>query len=111
MDAGRRRSPQVAALNERVAEAADAWLVDPRDVGVYGRLVAAIEARRAWLNPTLDAEEVDVPPGAAEAEAGDDAAAGGAEVDAVEVPRVGEGLESGDPREVLERLRTRPPDS
>lgn len=33
-------------LAERVAEAADAWLRDPQDVQVYGRLVAATIAWR-----------------------------------------------------------------
>lgn len=44
---------RAADLDRRVAEAADAWLADPRDVGVYGRLVAAIEARRIYLQPGL----------------------------------------------------------
>ena len=44
---------RAADLDRRVAEAADAWLADPRDVGVYGRLVAAIEARRVYLQPGL----------------------------------------------------------
>lgn len=49
----------LAQLNRHVAAAADAWLTDPRDAGVYGRLVAAIEVRRRYLNPELD-EPVDV---------------------------------------------------
>lgn len=36
-----------------VANAADAWLNEPRDVHVYQRLVDAIDRRRAWLHPTL----------------------------------------------------------
>lgn len=45
---------RLAALDRRIAEAADAWMSDPRDVGVYTRLIEAIGARRAYLNPTLD---------------------------------------------------------
>lgn len=44
-----------AVLARRVAEAADAWLKDPADVGVYGRLVAAVTAWRAWALPDLEA--------------------------------------------------------
>lgn len=36
-----------------VANAADAWLHDPRDHEAYRRLVDAILRRRAWLHPTL----------------------------------------------------------
>lgn len=36
-----------------VANAADAWLSEPRDVLAYQRLVEAILRRRAWLHPTL----------------------------------------------------------
>jgi hypothetical protein len=36
-------------LDARVAEAAEAWLNDPADVGAYERLVAAVEERRGWL--------------------------------------------------------------
>ena len=45
---------RLAALDRRVAEAADAWLADSRDTGVYTRLVSAIEARRAYLHPLLE---------------------------------------------------------
>src|SRR4051794_24725333 len=38
-------------LDARVAEAAEAWLTDPRDAGVYGRLVTAVQARRRSLTP------------------------------------------------------------
>lgn len=48
---------RIAALDRRVAEAAEAWLADPRDTGVYTRLVQAIEARRAYLQPQLELEE------------------------------------------------------
>ncbi|RZS80149.1 hypothetical protein EV189_3630 [Motilibacter rhizosphaerae] len=40
---------QLAALNDRVATAVEAWLSSPRDAGVYARLVSAAEARRAYL--------------------------------------------------------------
>jgi hypothetical protein len=39
-----------AALDARVAEAAEAWLTAPADVAAYGRLVAAVEQRRRWLD-------------------------------------------------------------
>ena len=45
---------RLAALDRRVAEAADAWLADSRDTGVYARLVSAIEARSAYLHPLLE---------------------------------------------------------
>lgn len=40
-------------LADDVAEAADAWLRDPRDTGVYTRLVQAIERWRTVTRPTL----------------------------------------------------------
>jgi hypothetical protein len=43
-----------ARLAEQVAEAADAWLRDPRDAGVYQRLVHAIDAWRGATRPQLD---------------------------------------------------------
>ena len=42
-----------AWLDRRVAEAANAWLIDPQDAAVYGRLVAAVLRRRAYLEPKL----------------------------------------------------------
>lgn len=45
---------RLVPLDRRVAEAADAWLADSRDTGVYVRLVTAIEARRAYLHPLLE---------------------------------------------------------
>ncbi len=47
-----RRAPEVDGEQrppaaERVAAAAEAWLADPRDVRVYGRLVAAVAEWRA----------------------------------------------------------------
>lgn len=73
----------------------DAWLADPRDAGVYGRLVTAIEARRQYLQPTLD-EAAAMP---------STATASRDTVDTeVQVRSVGDDL-SGDPVEVLARLR------
>ena len=46
-----------ATLARHVAEAADAWLRDPLDAGVYQRLVAATLAWRAHAQPTLDGME------------------------------------------------------
>ncbi|MEV8546442.1 TetR family transcriptional regulator [Streptomyces sp. NPDC051572] len=40
---------RLAALDHLVAAAADEWLDDPRDAAVYGRLVSAVEARRAHI--------------------------------------------------------------
>ena len=48
-------------LDARVAEAAEAWLSDPQDVGVYARLVAAIEERRRHLHRTAEAVPAGVP--------------------------------------------------
>lgn len=42
-----------AQLERRVAEAFDAWLSDPRDTGVWARLVSAAMARRRYLQPEL----------------------------------------------------------
>ena len=42
---------RLAVLDATVARAADAFLADPLDVGVYARLVQAVMARRAYLNP------------------------------------------------------------
>lgn len=44
---------EVARAADRVAAAADAWLRDPRDTGVYGRFIAATEAWRAVARPRL----------------------------------------------------------
>jgi len=41
----------LAELNQHVATAAEAWLNDPRDSAVYGRLVAAVQSRRRHLRP------------------------------------------------------------
>lgn len=100
-----RMDERLAALDRRVAAAADAWLADPRDIGVYGRLVAAIEVRRAYLNPPLDedpreVESVAVLPAAEqEDEVLDELADTGAPI-----RPIGEVLR-GDPAAVLARLR------
>ncbi|WP_202377829.1 TetR/AcrR family transcriptional regulator [Mycobacterium paraintracellulare] len=39
---------RLAAFNHEVASAADDWFDNPRNAEVYGRLIAAIEARRAY---------------------------------------------------------------
>lgn len=44
----------VALLADRVAAAADAWLRDPLDAQVYGRLVVATLAWRRVARPTLE---------------------------------------------------------
>ncbi|GAB3689982.1 hypothetical protein [Angustibacter aerolatus] len=99
---------RLVLLDARVAEAAEAWLTDPRDAGVYARLVAAVEARRAHLHPAepvdpVDAQDLEVP--------GDD---DHEDPDAIEpdVPDVeplatalGGFGDLADPREVLARLR------
>ena len=43
---------RLAAINERVAAAVDAWLADPRDGNVYQRMVAAVEA--TWAEVRVD---------------------------------------------------------
>jgi len=96
---------RLAALDRRVAAAADAWLIDPRDVGVYGRLVAAIEARRAYLNPPLgeeprEVEPVVAPPSAEQDDEVFDELAAGERA----VQSIGEALQ-GNPADVLARLR------
>jgi len=50
----------LAQLSHQVATAADAWLTDPRDSGVYVRLVRAIEAYRHYRQPELPAAESEV---------------------------------------------------
>lgn len=46
--------PVIARLDATVARCADAWLTDPTDHGLYGRLVKAVLERRAYLHPELD---------------------------------------------------------
>lgn len=41
-------------LDHDVAEAADAWINDPRDTQAYSRLVQAVLTRRRYVHPTLD---------------------------------------------------------
>ncbi|WP_426563643.1 hypothetical protein ACPPVT_20715 [Angustibacter sp. McL0619] len=115
-------------LDARVAEAAEAWLADPRDAGVYARLVAAIGERRRHLDaaaspaePEVDlpAEPSDVPgpPSDVQGPASDvqgpasdvqgPAADVQSELDeraAASIRPVGAAL-AGDPREALARLR------
>lgn len=56
---GRAVDVRLAWHDRRVAEAAAAWLAEPRDTQAYTRLVAAAEARRAYLHPQLgDVEEL-----------------------------------------------------
>ncbi len=43
---------------ERVAAAAEAWLADPRDVRVYGRLVAAVAEWRAEARAPAEASGI-----------------------------------------------------
>ncbi|MBO3088274.1 GIY-YIG nuclease family protein [Cellulomonas dongxiuzhuiae] len=48
---------QGAQFARQVADAADAWLRDPRDTQVYARLVAAVEAWREHVRPALEGIE------------------------------------------------------
>ena len=48
---------QGARLARQVADAADAWLRDPRDTQVYARLVAAVELWREHVQPALEGTE------------------------------------------------------
>jgi len=48
---------RAAALARHVAEAADAWLRDPLDAGIYQRLVTATLAWRAHTRPVLEGLE------------------------------------------------------
>jgi hypothetical protein len=48
---------QGARLARQVADAADAWLRDPRDTQVYARLVAAVELWRKHVQPALEGTE------------------------------------------------------
>lgn len=50
----------LAHLSHQVAAAADAWLTDPHDSGVYVRLVRAIEAYLHYRQPQLPTEESEV---------------------------------------------------
>lgn len=83
------------ALDHAVAEAADAWLNDPRDHEAYRRLVAAVLTRRANYQPPLGLG--DDPP--EQPELADELA------DRSPVASIGEALASDDLRTTLERLR------
>lgn len=95
--------PRLVLLDRHVAQAADAWLADPRDAGVYGRLITAIEARRQHLNPTLDEAASNSEPDAGRRD-DDERVADNEATSAVDVRAVGADL-GGSPETVLERLR------
>jgi len=93
---------QLGMHDGRVAAAADAWLADPEDVGVYGRLVSAVRDRRVYLRtahhrPSGVIDEVadDVPD-----DPGDDPGN-----DRHAVQPLGAWITGADPREILDRLR------
>ena len=124
--------PHLALIDARVAEAAEAWLNDPRDAGVYARLVVAVRARRRYLDGAVgpvaaesvdtepvetepvetepvDTEPVETEPADAATDTGDPDAAGTQQEEALEpvwpaVRSVGSDL-AGDPAAVLRRLR------
>lgn len=90
------------SINADVAAAADAWLKDPLDAGIYGRLVAAVAERKMVLRPTgaTPVSTIEVP------------MVETAEPDEVMLTDEDHGsvrpvsdLLSGDPRAALERLR------
>lgn len=83
------------ALDHAVAEAADAWLNDPRDHEAYRRLVAAVLTRRANYQPPLDLDEA--PP--EQPELDDDLA------DRHPVAPIGGTFDPNDPKAALDRLR------
>src|SRR5690606_31866795 len=83
------------ALDHAVAEAADAWLNDPRDHEAYRRLVAAVFTRRANYQPPLELGE-----DLAEQPELDDALA-----DRNPVAPISDVLDPSDPRDALDRLR------
>lgn len=128
MDIGRHNpgvDERLAALSERVAAAADAWLADPQDAGVYGRLIGAIRDRRAYLNPTLDETPYDpeaaAPPGAGTPREVQPIVVTPTHTQPDEVldelaehhpvQPLGAALRGADPREVLDRLRGVRPDA
>jgi len=112
-----RMDEHLATLNERAAAAADAWLTDPQDVQIYGRLVRAVHERRAHLHPALEDHTCEPdpepappqPPTSAPASAPITVARADEVLDDLEdtrsVQSVGSFLVGADPRDVLERLR------
>ena len=97
---------RLAAINERVAAAVDAWLADPRDGNVYSRMVAAVEARRAYLQPPLpDLPPEPDPPVPTPEHVQDDEALDGLADGHAAVRPVGDLLVGGDVRAALDRLR------
>lgn len=91
-------------LAQDTAAAADAWLRDPLDQGVYGRLVTATLRWRAYTQPMLEGTET-----AGEhhsrpaADPGTDR-----EPSVAEVRTAGALLEPNDPQATLARLAGRP---
>jgi len=83
------------ALDHAVAEAADAWLNDPRDHEAYRRLVVAVLTRRTNYQPPLDLDRE--PP--EQPELDDDLA------DRSPVAPIGDGIDATDPQAALRRLR------
>jgi hypothetical protein len=94
------------SLDARVAAAADAWLADPQDVEVYRRLVTAVRERRAHLDGAVAGRSTPSPALPAAASDPEDEVDGedDARIDHASVRALGASL-SGDPREVLARLR------
>jgi hypothetical protein len=86
---------QRAVRDGRVAAAAEAWLADPLDIGVYGRLVGAVRDRRAYLDATLDPSDADPSPDPSP-DPDDERHA---------VQPLGAWIAGADPREILDRLR------
>ena len=97
----------MAAIHERVAAAVDAWLADPRDGNVYQRMVGAVEARRAYLQPPLPdlPPEPDPPVPTPEHLQDDEALDELADAGDGAVQPVGNLIATGDVRAVMERLR------
>ena len=93
---------RLAALDRRVAEAADAWAADCLDTGVYSRLIAAILARRAYLNPLLELGQTPQNPTPVPERLQDDEVLD--EVGAPDPRPVGDDL-TGNVKDVLEALR------
>jgi hypothetical protein len=92
---------RLVALDRAVAQAADAWLAAPVDWRVYARLVEAVEARRAYLQPQLE-NPPPPPPVVAPATQPDEVLDDLAEFN----PAVPLGdLVAGDPQAVVARLR------